>query len=171
MGFGLAIWLGAGTATASPDTLRMAIEDIVMGAADVAVSPVTGGIATSRNLEQVSDSGILQGLYAVPGWLGLTALQAVQGALRMAVGVVELFPGIALFAFEPDLDPDLNVFRRGELLLDIRNPLGQKPPWLAYIPVATPFTIDARIGPISPWALYRESQDDRAGSSSDAPGD
>ncbi len=46
------------------------------------------------------------------------------------------------------------MFRRGELMVDLENPLAENPPWLAYLPIATPFTIDVRIGPLSPWSLY-----------------
>jgi hypothetical protein len=151
----LSLFLGAGVASASPDTLRMALEDILFGAVDVVVAPVNGGRATARNFDEVSDNAVLQGLYAVPAALGLTTLQALQGALRTATGIVELVPGIFLFPFSADLDPDLNVFRRGDLMVDLENPLGDEPPWLAYVPIATPFTIDVRIGPLSPWALYR----------------
>ena len=63
-------------------------------------------------------------------------------------------PGLALFVFEADLSEDLNVFRRGELMADLENPLGENPPWLAYILPVTPVTIDARIGPMCPWARY-----------------
>lgn len=155
-GVALSLWLGVGAASASPDTLRMALEDILLGAADIVVAPANGCIATARNLDEVSDNVFLQGLYSVPAALGLTTLQAVQGALRTATGIVELIPGIILFPFEADLDPDLNVFRRGDLMVDLENPLAENPPWLAYVPIATPLTIDVRIGPLSPWALYQE---------------
>jgi hypothetical protein len=148
-------------AVASPDSLRLAIEDITFGAADVAASPVTGGFATAGNLQEVSDNVVLQALYVVPGWLGATFVQASQGALRMLVGALELVPGIVLFPFpNTDVPEDFNVFRRGEMLVDVRNPLGENPPWLAYVPPATPFTIDARIAPISPWVSYRVSEED-----------
>ena len=86
----LSLFLGAGVASASPDTLRMALEDILFGAVDVVVAPVNGGRATARNLDEVSDNAALQGLYAVPAALGLTTLQALQGLLRTATGIVEL---------------------------------------------------------------------------------
>jgi hypothetical protein len=147
---------GAGSASASPDTLRLAFEDILMGAADVVVSPVNAGFATAENMEHVSDNAWLQGLYVVPGFLGLAVLQAGQGALRVLVGAVEVLPGLALFPFDRDLGEGFNVFRRGELMLDARNPLGENPPWLAYVLPLTPATIDARIGPRCPWATYTE---------------
>jgi hypothetical protein len=151
--------LGA-PANASPDTLRLALEDITMGTADVLASPVTGGIATADNLDAVSDATWLQAVYAVPGWLGLTFLQAGQGSLRVLVGALELVPGIVLFPFpDTDVPEDFNVFRQGALV-DAQNPLGKRPTWLPYVLPVTPITIDARVFPVSPWAVYLAPQDD-----------
>jgi hypothetical protein len=155
-----------GQSTASPDTLRVAIEDIVFGAVDVAAAPATGGMATFQNLDAVSDNGFLQGAYAVPGWLGLTLLQVAQGTLRVVTGTIQLVPGIVLFPFKADVPEGFNVFRSGEKLVDVRNPLGETPAWLRYVPPVTPFTIDVRIAPISPWAVYESADDATAG---DAP--
>jgi hypothetical protein len=146
--------LVAGSAAASPNTLRLAFEDIIMGGADVVVSPVNAGMATAANLEEVSDNGFLQALYVVPGFLGLAVLQAGQATLRIVVGAIEILPGLALLPVETDLSEGFNVFRRGTLMADIQNPLGENPPWLAYVIPVTPFTIDARIGPMCPWARY-----------------
>ena len=162
---GLLVFVSVATASASPDTLRLAIEDITFGSVDVAASPVTGGIATARNLDSVSDNGFLQGLYVLPGWLGLTFLQATQGVLRVVVGVVEVVPGLVLFPFpDTDLPEDFNVFRQGEALVDARNPLAENPAWLPYVLPITAFTVDARIAPISPWAVYPDRPAEDPGS-------
>lgn len=133
---------------------------MTFGAVDVVAAPVTGGVATARNLDAVSDNAVLQGLYAFPGWLGLTMLQVGQGVLRAAVGAVEVLPGLALFPFDTDIPEDWNVFRSGELLVDARNPLGEHPAWLAWVLPLTPVTIDARFAPVSPWAVYVQPEDD-----------
>ncbi len=147
--------LAPGPAIASPDTLRLAIEDMTFGSVDIAASPVTGGIATARNLDAVSDNAFVQGAYVFPGWLGLTFLQATQGVLRVLVGALEVVPGIVLFPFpDADLPEGFNVFRRGDALVDARNPLAENPAWLPYVLPITAFTIDARIAPVSPWAVY-----------------
>lgn len=159
----LAVGLLSTPAEASPDSLRLAIEDLTLGVVDVAASPVTGGIATAENLDAVSDHGFLQGLYAVPGWLGLTTLQAFQGSLRVLVGALELVPGIVLFPFpDADVPEEWNVFRRGDALVDARNPLAERPAWLPWVLPVTPFTIDARIAPVSPWAIYETPEDETA---------
>jgi hypothetical protein len=133
---------------------------MIMGVADVVVSPVNAGIVTHDNLEAVSDNAFLQALYVVPGFVGLTFLQAGQATLRIVVGAVEVLPGLALFPFEADVSENFNVFRRGELMADLENPLGKRPAWLAYVLPVTPITIDARIGPICPWSRYVGPEDE-----------
>ena len=137
------------------------IEDFVgkagfrIGVADVVAAPVTAGLATAENTSEVSDSGFLQALYVVPGWLGLTALQIGQSSLRIAVGALELIPGVLLFPFPGvDVPEELNVFRQQDPVVDLQNPLADNPGWLRYVPPITPFTIDVRFAPTSPWALY-----------------
>ena len=126
----------------------------------VVVAPVNAGSATRANMEYVSDNAILQGLYAVPGFLGFTVLQVGQATLRIIGGALEVLPGLALFAFETDLSEDFNLFRQGTLMGDFENPLGENPPWLAYVLPLTPITIDARVGPMCPWARYDDPADD-----------
>ncbi len=154
-------------ASGSPETLRVALGDIVMGIGDVVLSPATSVVATGDNLESVSDNALLQGLYAIPGWVGLTGLQAVQGGLRIVTGVVQLLPGIVLFPFKTDIDSDFNVFRQGEPLLQATNPLAERPSWFVWVPIFTPAAIDVRLGPVSPWALYRSSPEGIEGAPAD----
>lgn len=158
----LLVVVTAGPAAASPDTLRMAFEDITMGMADVVASPVTAGMGTADNLEAVSDNALLQALYVVPGWLGLTVLGAGQGTLRVLVGVVELVPGLVLFPFpDTDIPEDFNVFRQGALV-DVSNPLAENPAWLPYVLPITPVTMDVRVFTLSPLARYLTPADDTA---------
>jgi hypothetical protein len=79
------------------------------------------------------------------------------------VGALQVVPGIVLFPFpNTDVPEGFNVFRQGDALVDARNPLAENPAWLPYVLPVTPFTIDARIAPVSPWAVYEEE---------DAPGE
>jgi hypothetical protein len=124
-----------GSASASPDILRRSIENIVTAPLDVVLAPVNGWIA---------------------GYLGLTLMHVGTGVLRAVSGVAQLPPGIALFAFDTELPPRFDPFRQGSALVDWQNPLAESPPWLKYVPLATPFTIDAKFGILSPWAVYTE---------------
>jgi hypothetical protein len=150
-----------GSADASPDTLRRSLENIVMAPLDIALAPANGWIALRANLPRVADTTAQRAVYAVPGYLGLTALHVGTGLLRAVSGVLQLPPGVALFAFDTDLPPGFDPFRKGSALVDWRNPLGEAPPWLKYVLPATPFTIDAKFGILSPWALYTGPATDR----------
>jgi hypothetical protein len=145
-----------GSASASPDILRRSIENIVTAPLDVVLAPVNGWIALRANLPHVSDSPTQRRVYAVPGYLGLTLMHVGTGVLRAVSGVAQLPPGIALFAFDTELPPRFDPFRQGSALVDWQNPLAESPPWLKYVPLATPFTIDTKFGILSPWAVYTE---------------
>ena len=156
----LALLVAGGPAGASPDTLRLGVEDVLLGAADVVAAPVTGGIATAATLDQVSDNAGLQATYAFPGWLGLTLLHTAQGFFRVVVGTGELVAGIFLFPFpDADVPEEWNIFRQGSLV-EARNPLAENPEWLPWVLPVTPITMDVRVFPVSPMAEYLVPGDD-----------
>ncbi len=131
----LVVAAAASPAAASPDTIRRALGDTVSGVQDVVLAPFwSGPRATYRNFDSVSDSGWLQGVYAVPGYLGLSLLHASQGALRSVVGVLCIPLGLVMLPFEQDVE--WNAFRQGQ---DPLYELG-----VGYL----------RVGAESPWASY-----------------
>ncbi len=149
--------LGAGPSNASPETLRRSFGNLFQAPLDVVLAPVTAGIVTARNFDEVGEHPAEAAVYAVPGYLGLTLLQVGVGALRLVSGAVQLLPGLVLFPFEgADLDARFDYFSRGEALVEGVNPLAEEPPWLVWVPIATPFTIDAKFGILSPFGLYDE---------------
>ncbi len=141
-----ALWGGAAPVQASPDTFRMALGNLVGGSLDTALSPMTATTATIDNFPHVSDSAAGQSAYAVFGWPGQLIVQALAGGLRSASGALQLVPGLALFFVKADLDERFDPFAGGEALVDLENPLGAEPPWLKYVLVLTPFTIDPKFG-------------------------
>ena len=149
--------LAAGPSHASPETLRRSFGNLFQAPLDVVLAPVTAGIATVRNFDEVGDHPAEAAVYAVPGYLGLTILQVGVGALRLVSGAVQLLPGLVLFPFEGvDLAGRFDYFSHGEALVEGANPLAEEPPWLVWVPIATPFTIDAKFGIISPFGLSDE---------------
>ena len=63
--------------------------------------------------------------------------------------------GVLLFPFPGvDLGPETRLFARDWALVDLRNPLAQRPPWLKWVPPLTLLTIDARFGALPPGATY-----------------
>lgn len=145
-----------GEAAASPDTLRMAFENLLQGPVDMALAPVTAGRTVAQNLDDVGPAPVAPAAYAVLGHPGLTLLQVGCGALRMVSGAVLLVPGVVLFPFEDvDVPPEANVFGRGpRMLVDEQNPLADEPEWLEYVPPATPATMDAELGIQVPYSEY-----------------
>lgn len=150
----LAALLLAAPSHASPDTFRRAIGNVIQGPLDVALSPALGGLATVRNAPEVADHPVLELLYAPFGWVGLTALQAGNGVMRTVTGALQLVPAVFLFPFEADLPDFLDPFSQGEALVEADNPLADSPPWLKYVPLLTPATVDLKLGVMSDASLY-----------------
>lgn len=149
-----------GVALASPDTLRMALANLLEGPADVAVAPVVAGRTIVNNAGEVGLAPVGPVAYGILGSVGMTALQAAWGTARTVSGAVLLLPGLALFPFEGvDLPPESNVFGRGDSLAVWHNPLAEDPPWLKYVLPATPATVDATLGVTVPYSRYPETQD------------
>ena len=114
---------------------------------DAALSPITAGISTGENLDAVSPQPALQGLYFPFGWVGTTGLNLATAVYRAAAGAAEIVVGIVLFPF-PDTDVPA-FFRPGKdarALVSWKNPLGEDPKWVKYVPPFTPFTMDIDLG-------------------------
>lgn len=143
------------SAHASPDTFRMALANILWGPVDTALSPVTAGLAVKENLPLAGDDLGEQLAYAIPGYGGLVLLGIGTGCIRAVSGALQMIPAIPLFPFPSiDLPEELDPFGQGPALVDAENPLGKEPPWLAYVLPVTPFTIDAKLGILYPFAVY-----------------
>jgi hypothetical protein len=142
-------------AVASPDTLRMALANVMGGPVDMAVAPVVAGRVLVHNAGEVGGRPVGPVAYGFLGSVGLTALQVAWGVLRTGSGVVMLVPGLVLFPFEGvDLPAEADVFGRGDALYVWKNPLAEDPPWLEYVLPATPATVDATLGIEVPYSRY-----------------
>ena len=151
--------LAPGVALASPDTLRMALANLLGGPVDVITAPVVAGRTMVHNAGEVGLEPVGPVAYGVLGSVGLTALQVAWGAVRTASGAVLLLPGLVLFPFEGvDLPKEADVFGRGDALYAWENPLAKDPPWLKYVLPATPATVDATLGITVPYSRYPETE-------------
>ncbi len=152
--------LAPGAALASPDTLRMATENLVEGPVDMVLAPVTAGRVLVHNADEVGLDPVGGPAYGVLGSVGMTVLHVSWGLLRTLSGAVLLVPGVLLFPFEGvDVPEEANVFQHGEALVEAGNPLAEDPPELKWIPPATPATIDAKLGIEVPYSRYPETRD------------
>jgi hypothetical protein len=162
---GLAVCLLVGlallpqAATASPDTLRMALANVMEGPIDMVAAPVTAGRVLVHNAGEVGGGPVGPVAYGVLGSVGLTALQVGWGALRTLSGVVMLVPGLVLFPFEEaDVPKDTDVFGQGDALFVWKNPLAEDPSWLKYILPATKATVDVTLGIEVPYSRYPSTE-------------
>lgn len=135
------------SASASPDTLRRGLGNMMMGPFDMLLAPVQGIYTVSRNLEEIDDSEAVRIGYAVPGWAWLTLLDFGCGMIRVFTGALETIPGVVLFASESDVDPLFDPVEDARALFEWDNPLIEvENPWVYYNPVVAPFAIRIKMG-------------------------
>lgn len=124
---GLALLLAVvpSAAHASPETLRRALGNIIQAPIDVVLAPVVAGRTLINNLRDIDDTPAVRVVYAAPGYLWLTGVQAGAGVLRGVAGGLELIPGIFLLPFETDIDALYDPADRGGALVELENPLAE----------------------------------------------
>ena len=119
---GLALALAA-PSTASPETLKRSMGNLVMAPLDLVSAPVVAGTTVWRNLHEIDDTTGVRVFYAVPGYAWTTLVQMGASALRGVAGALELVPGIALLPFETDMDPLFDPSEDNEALVNFETPV------------------------------------------------
>jgi len=122
---GLAVLLAlavCGPASASPETLKRSMGNILFAPIDLALSPVVAAHSIYRNLHDVDDSLGVKIAYPLPGFAWNTGLQIGSSAIRGIAGLLELLPGLALLPFEADMAPLFSPADKGNALVDIPTP-------------------------------------------------
>ncbi len=109
-------------ASASTETLKRSVSNILWGPFDMALSPVTTAINLTRKMMDVDDSVAVRVIFAVPGYIWTTGVGMGGGGLRAITGCLELVPGLLLIPFEADLDPLFDPVDRAPALVDIETP-------------------------------------------------
>ena len=141
------LFFGSGSASASPDTLRRAFSNMLMGPLDMLLSPVVGLMTTAENLRDVDDTDAVRVAYAVPGAIFLMGLDLGCGMIRTITGGLETVPGVLVFPLETDLDPLFDPVEDAPALVDWENPLVDvENPWVYYNPLVAPFAIKVKFG-------------------------
>lgn len=145
--FLVVLLLAASPAAASPDTLRRAFSNMLMGPIDMLLSPIVGVMTTAENLESIDDTDAVRVVYAVPGVIWLTGLDFGAGMIRTITGALETVPGVLVFPFETDLDPLFDPADDAPALITWDNPLAEvENPWVYYNPLVAPFAFNVRAG-------------------------
>jgi len=114
--------LGSTPASATPETLKRSVGNILFAPLDIAASPVTAGKALYTNLREIDDARWKRIVFPIPGYLWILGVQIGGGAIREIAGLLELVPGLGLLFFGADLDPLFSPAERNDALLDLETP-------------------------------------------------
>jgi len=105
-------------ASASTETIKRSVSNILFGPMDFVLGPVTGTRLVYNNLQDIDDSTGVRIVFAVPGVAWNSAMQMGGGVLRTFTGLLELVPGLILIPFEADMDPLFTMPERQDALID-----------------------------------------------------
>lgn len=109
---------GATPATASPETIKRSLTNIMFGPLDMIFSPIVGTRSVYNNLRDIDDTMGVRIFYAIPGVAWNIAFNAGGGVVRLFTGLVEFVPGLILIPFEADMDPIFAPPERADALID-----------------------------------------------------
>jgi hypothetical protein len=109
----------AAPASASPETIKRSVTNILFGPVDFVLGPITGARITYQNIRDIDDTTAVRVAYVVPGVAWNASMQMAGGVLRLFTGVVEFVPGLILIPFEADMDPLFSMVERQEALIDV----------------------------------------------------
>ena len=123
IGIVLMLLLAAPPASATPETLKRSMGNILFAPFDLVLSPVVAGRIIYTNMRDIDDSQWVRIVYPLPGYVWTTGLQIGASVLREITGLIELLPGLGLVFFEADLDPLYAPVERGEALVDVETPV------------------------------------------------
>ncbi|MEE9608415.1 MAG: hypothetical protein V3U03_11810 [Myxococcota bacterium] len=108
----------AAPASASPETLKRSVSNILFGPLDMGLSPVVSARSIYIGLRDIDDTLAVRLIYPLPGFAWNTGVGFFGGAVRIVAGFLEFLPGVGLYFFEADLDPIYEVPERGEALVE-----------------------------------------------------
>jgi hypothetical protein len=116
------VLFAATPASATPETLKRSVGNILFAPLDIAASPITAGKALYNNLREIDDSRWVRIVFPVPGYGWLLGVQIGGGAIREIAGLLELLPGLGLLFFDADLDPLYDPAERNDALVEVQTP-------------------------------------------------
>jgi hypothetical protein len=109
--------------SASPQTLKRSVENLVLWPVDLVLSPVVAGKTVYTNLQDIDDSDAVRVAYTIPGFAWVTFVQLGSACIRGLTGVLEFLPGVGLLFFDADLDPLFDAAEDNEALVNFENPV------------------------------------------------
>jgi hypothetical protein len=108
----------ASAASASPETIKRSVTNILFGPLDFVLGPITGTRSVYNNIQDIEDTTGVRIVFAVPGVAWNSAMQMGGGVLRTFTGLLEFLPGLILIPFEADMDPLFTMPERQDALID-----------------------------------------------------
>jgi hypothetical protein len=114
--------LASTPASATPETLKRSVGNILFAPFDILASPATAGMVLSTNLREIDDARWKQIVFPIPGYVWILGVQIGGGAIREIAGLLELVPGLGLLFFDADLDPLFGPAERNEAMVDRQTP-------------------------------------------------
>jgi hypothetical protein len=109
-------------ASATPETLKRSVGNILFAPFDIAASPVSAGKALYTNMREIDDARWKRIVFPIPGYVWILGVQIGGGAIREIAGLLELVPGLGLLFFDVDLDPLFDPVESNEALVDVETP-------------------------------------------------
>lgn len=114
----LALLASAAPASASPETIKRSMSNMLFGPLDVVLSPIVGTRSVYNNLRDIDDTMGVRIFYTIPGVAWNIAFVLGGGVVRTFTGGLELIPGLILIPFEADMDPIFAPPQRADALID-----------------------------------------------------
>lgn len=116
----LAAWTSP--ASASPETLKRSVSNLLMGPLDAVFTPVVAANSVYRNLQNVDDTMAVRIAYVIPGYAWNMGVQIGAATVRVLAGAIEFLPGLGLLFFDADLDPLFSPVDKAQALVDYDTP-------------------------------------------------
>ncbi len=113
----------ASPASATSETLKRSIENIICAPVDILLSPVIALMTITDNMRFIDDSLGVQVAYPLPATAWNTGIVIGISVIREIDGLLELIPGMFLFFSESDIDPLFAPVENSEALYEIDSPI------------------------------------------------
>ncbi len=116
--FGLALLI-ATPASASYETFKRSISNLLMFPLDLITGPYVGVKSVIANVTDIEDTTAVRVVYFLPGLGWNIGMQSGVACLRGVAGGLEFVPGLFLIPFEADMEPLFPLSDRQDALVDV----------------------------------------------------
>jgi hypothetical protein len=112
-----------GSASASPETLKRSVSNMLQSPLDFVLSPMTSLVGVSAKIVDQDDSTGVRVFFIVPGYVWYTGVIVGAAVIRGVTGLIEVIPGVLLLPFpEADMDPLFDPVDSAAALVEIDTP-------------------------------------------------